>query len=64
MSVTISGNAFTRQASQLQPNSKLVYGWNADYAVRAQEKLPRTFFNYDKGTMRVLDKTKTQAFIQ
>ena len=56
MQLTISGNAFTRKASQLQPDNKLVYGWNAGFAVHENAKLPRAFKNFDKATLRELDK--------
>ena len=45
----------------MQPENKLVYGWNAGVSVK--EKLPKTFKNFDKDTLRVIDKKETQKFL-
>ena len=51
--VPIDKNHYTRNANNLQPENTLTYGWNAEVSVN--EKLPKTFKNMDKGTLRQID---------
>ena len=39
-----------------------MYGWKAEQAVRETVKLPKTFYNHDKPTLRELDKQKGEQW--
>ena len=54
-------NHYTRMANNLQPENKIVIGWNAERS--AKHKLPKTFKNFDKDTLRQIDGRKTQTFL-
>ena len=46
-------NHYTRMSNNLQPINKLVYGWKASVSVK--EKLPKTFKNFEKDTLKQID---------